>query len=71
MTAGSLYYEALRVLPKSFIDDETRATAWSADMIIAANPKYAPIEYTRQAKKWVKIDYNVGKFKAKIGKMEL
>ena len=48
MLAGKLYYEALKTLPDKFVDDETRATAWHDDMIVAANPKFAPIIYTHE-----------------------
>lgn len=62
MTASKLYYEALRCLPERFIDDETRSTQCDEDAIIAANPKYPPMVYKRQTRKWIEISYEkVGK----------
>ncbi len=61
MPAGKLYYKALKTLPSKFVDDETRATVWDKNMVVAVNPEYAPIKYTRQTKKWVEIEFNKGK----------
>ena len=50
-----LYYQALKALPNEFVDDNTRATLWEKDMVVAANPSLAPIKYEKSKGKWEQI----------------
>ena len=40
-----LYFEAIRALPEKWIDDKTVITTWQKNVVVAANPKYAPMKY--------------------------
>ncbi len=53
-----LYLESIQALPKKFIDDETRVAVWTENMVIVANPKFAPMEYLVATKQWelIKLD---------------
>lgn len=41
-----LYLQAIRALPEKWVDDETLITIWMSNVVVAANPKYAPIKYS-------------------------
>ena len=40
-----LYFEAIRALPEKWIDDKTVITTWQKNVVVAANPEYAPMKY--------------------------
>jgi hypothetical protein len=41
-----LYLEAIRALPEEWVDDETMITVWMSNVVVAANPKFAPMKYS-------------------------
>ena len=51
---NKLYYEALSKIPKRFIDEET-ACAEFQDHIIIVNPKFAPMIYRFNDRRWKRL----------------
>ena len=41
-----IYLEAIRALPEKWVDDKTRIIIWMSNVVVAANPKYAPMKYS-------------------------
>jgi len=50
---SKIYFEALKKLPKRFVDDDTKIGVWDNGTVYAANRKYEPIKYSNG--KWTKI----------------
>ena len=49
-----LYFEAIRALPEEWVDDKTRITIWMSNVVVAANPNFAPMKYS--GGEWNKIE---------------
>ena len=58
-----LYYEALSKIPKRFIDDETKCCEFGDNAVMLANPKFAPMQYTKTHRRWMKIGIDKGAWK--------
>ncbi|MFA5186869.1 MAG: hypothetical protein WC551_10355 [Patescibacteria group bacterium] len=54
---SKLILEALSKMPKRFIDDDTIYTPFGPDMVFIANPKYRPMVYTIEKRRWRYVEF--------------
>ncbi len=55
-----LYLQAIRALPETFVDERTRLMNVEG-MVVAINPEFAPIAYTKAAPEWKKFEFEEAK----------
>ena len=51
MTKQATYLRAVKALPDYFVDEQTRLACVDDDMMVAANPRFAPMWYDAKHKK--------------------
>lgn len=61
-----LALEALRTLPKSYIQEDTKFTEYGLNLVYAANPKLPAIVWSAKTKRWSKVPFNPGAYKMHI-----
>lgn len=50
------YIEAVRALPSEWITDGLMVSIWNDDVVIAANPEFAPMKYKDD--KWQELEFD-------------
>lgn len=66
-----LYYEALSKIPPEFIDDKTYCCTFGSNSVMLANPKYPPMQYCANDRKWKQIELKLGAWKITEGKWNI
>lgn len=49
-----LFYAAMKKMPSRFVDEKTEYTIF-CNTLFLANPKFAPVRFTEENKKWERI----------------
>ena len=60
---SKLILEAFSKIPKRFIDDKTVWQDFGPDVLYIANPKYPPMVYSSEYRRWRYVKFNPGKFR--------
>lgn len=60
---SKLYYQAMKVIPDDFVDDETRvATMTTAEgkdkAVVMVNPKHSAMIYTPEVPEWKAVEFS-------------